>query len=265
MRIICVLNAHGAADVLLDTIDSIHTHLTRDVLVVIDGAKAGCLNGHDVPASTVQGLIHGAPKSPYRNTTLGLMMAHRAYPDADWYCYIEYDCLIGSSRVKADLAGMPDYVWCVGNDLRHNPHVNLEFGSVIVKNKLPVPKYLLGCCVFHSGTFIRTLAENDIFNRILWYTNDFTGGFFPKYNGYDVAEHLFPTLAEHYGGSSFGFARYYEDKMSWEGDAETYPMRWRPDLSEADPYRTACIMHPLKSFDNPIREYHRNLRNARRT
>ncbi len=261
MRIICVLNAHEAP-VLLDTIDSIRKHLTEDIVVVVDGAKRDCLAGHVVPANVVQGFIHGAPKSPYRNTTLGLKMAYQKYPRADWYCYIEYDCLAASAKVKGDLAALPPEVLCAGNDLRLNPHINLDFAKLVVKKRLPDPTYLLGCCVFYRHALVSALAADDIFDRLLWYTNDCSQGYFPLYNGYDVAEHLFPTLAVHYGGEVRGFARYREATGRWEGDSETYPMRWRPDLETSDPHERASILHPLKSLDHPIRKYYRELRNA---
>ncbi len=263
MQIICVLNAHGEPELLLDTIDSIRTYLTKDIIVVIDGNNPTCLNGHVIPAGIVQGFRHGAPKSPYRNTTLGLRAAYKNYPNADWYCYIEYDCLVASPQIKTDLLGLPKEVWCIGNDYRLCSHITLDFANIIVKSKLPSPEYLLGCCVFYKKPMMDALAKDDFFDRLLWYTNDFSKGYFPFYNGYDIAEHLFPTLAVHYGGKVAGYARYDQVTNKWEGPANIYPMRWKPDIGLDDPYKEASILHPLKGMNNPVRTYHREKRYAR--
>lgn len=267
MKIAAVLNAHGDADVLLDTIDSIRTYLTSDILVVIDGAKEQLFKDVTFPAYRTVGLRHGKPSSPYRNVALGLMNTYLTWPHADWYLYTEYDCLVGSDRVLEDLKSLPDHVWCVGNDYRLSQDAGMGLVGTILKSKIEQPRYLLGCCMFMRQAFLTELTKADFFQKFLWYTNSFTGGYFPGFNGYDISEYLYPTLACHFGGTIKQLARFRNGSIrhdglgTWEGDAEGYPLRWKPDLIDGiDPYKNASVMHPLKTVDHPIRQYHRKKR-----
>jgi hypothetical protein len=260
MKIISVMNAHGEPDLLADTVDSIRTYLGQDILVCIDGARRDRLAGADLPACHyIEGLLHGAPRSPYRNTALALKTAYQTWPDADWYCYIECDVLVGSSLIVGMLERSPKDVWCVGPDLRNqNQDWGLGLLGSVVKSCLPTCKYMLGCCVFYRREFLAKLAEIDFFDRLLFYTNGFGDGYFPGYRGWDVSEHMYPTLAAHFGGHCYGLAAYDERRDDWIGDYAHFPMRWRPELDVTrDPYLDGCLMHPLKQIDNPIRVYHR--------
>lgn len=255
MKIAVILNAHGDTPLVLDTIDAIKTWVTDDILVVIDGAARKWSENVDLPVVKLNGFRHNCPKSPYRNVTLGMMETVKKWPDADWYCYMEYDVLFTSSEFKRDLEFGNKDLWCIGNDSRHGSY-KFPLLETITKMKFNCSKYLLGCCVFHRGKFLRKLQDMNFFERLLYYTNDFDKGFFPGYDGYDFAEHLYPTLAHHLGGKVGHFAS-WGGAEGWSGNYLRYPMRWKPELSLKENFKDATIMHPLKSVDHPIREHHR--------
>lgn len=249
MRICTVVNAHGNTDVLLDTIDSITTYVGRDALVLCDGSTWESW-GRDValPVPKVQGFRHGWPRAPYRNVALGLMTLHQQHPDSDWYCYTEYDVLFASSSFKKDLKG-----WCVGSNYREIP-TELTLVEKIARMPLADGRYLLGCCVFYNGEFIRKLVSMDFFERFLYYTNEFTKDFFPGFDEYDLSEFLYPTLAHTLGGEITGLSAWTDYPGLWRGNFKKYPLRFRPDLDPSEVFPEASILHPVKDYDNPIRQ-----------
>jgi hypothetical protein len=269
MKIATVLNIHNNSKMVHDTIDSIQTYVTDDILAIVDGAHWNKVESVAFPCYKLEGFRHNCPKSPYRNVTLGLKEAANLWPDADWYCYTEYDCLFASNKFKNTLKLAENMgIWCLGND-----HVVGDFKfpllDLMLETKIEKSHYLLGCCVFHRGDFIRKLVEMDFFNRFLYLTNSFSQGFFPGYEeqgGYDIGEHLYPTLAAHYGGQVGHFARYSLATSQWYDNYKSYPLRWKPELdAETEHFPEAYILHPLKTYDHPIREYHRKKRNELRS
>jgi len=261
MKIATILNTHENSDVFHDTLDSICTWMSNDVLVLVDGVNWQQFAAEDLPVYKLEGLRHGCNKAPYRNVALGLKEASNLWPEADWYCYMEYDCLVGSSAIKNDLKlAEKEGIWCLGNDYRIS-NIKFQLLECMLKTKFRESHYLLGCCVFFKNTFIQKLLEINFFERFLYLTNEFSQGFFPQYEsqgGYDISEHLYPTLAVHYGGKIGQLANWSETHQKWTGQFEKYPLRFRPDLEED--YQNACLMHPLKTYDNPIREYYRKRR-----
>jgi hypothetical protein len=135
----------------------------------------------------------------------------------------------------------------------------------MLETKLLFSNYLLGACVFHHRDFIQKLLDVDFFDKFLFYTNDFSQGFFPGYEeqgGYDFGEHLYPTLAAHYGGNIAELAKYVEREKKWHGYYEHFPVRFRPPLESLKLCENACIMHPVKNYNHPIRKYHRKKRGS---
>jgi hypothetical protein len=197
--------------------------------------------------------------------TLGLKEAANLWPDVDWYCYLEYDCLVGSNQFEKDLAIAESMgVWCLGNDHRVG---NYKFPllEAMLKTQFKESHYLLGCCVFYKQEFIKKLKEINFFERFLYLTNDFSQGYFPGYEeqgGYDLTEHLYPTLASHFGGKVAQFAAWSRKEGKWAGgNFGKYPFRFQPELHPEEHYPEAVIMHPLKGYDHPVREFHRKKRN----
>ncbi|RDJ35110.1 MAG: hypothetical protein DWQ19_09760 [Crenarchaeota archaeon] len=260
-KIATILNAHGKTDLVLDTIDSIKLFAGDDVLVVVDGAHWEDW-GQDVkiPAYKIKGFKHNYARAPYRNLTLGLNQASQLF-EADWYAYCEYDVLFTSEYFKKALSRLPKDVWCVGNDHRVG-NFKFPFLEKIIDSKLGDSHYLLGCCVFYKKEFLNKLREVDFFDRFLLYTNEFEKGFFPGYeeqNGYDFGEHLFPTLANHYGGKIAQLANWHQIFEHWLGDFKHYPMRWKPELTWRENFAEASIMHPVKN-NLELRWFHRTKR-----
>jgi hypothetical protein len=268
MKITAILNTHGVPDITLDTVDSIRCHMTDRILVVVDGAAWDTFTGIDLPAYKLKGFNHNWYKSPYRNIFLGLLTAATHWSDSDWFCYIEYDCLVGSSLFKKDLEeAEKNGVWCVGNDYRDKQTVDLSLLERIVQGKFEEVVYLLGACIFYHKDFMKVALEKEFFQRFLFYTNNFQKGFFPFYDAWDLTEHAMPTIVKHFGGKIKQLATYNQMTGMWAGNYRRYPIRFRPELTyEEQHFLQASIMHPVKTLDHPIRKYHRAKRsNARIT
>jgi hypothetical protein len=259
MNLSVVMNIHEDSDLVFDTLDSVRKYMTDNILVVIDGEFWGQLKNSEIRATKVEGLRHGSRRAPYRNITLGLMKAAEEWPDVDWCCYLEPDCLVGADTFRRELE-IADQMgaWCVGNDHRIGnvafPLINTRFNINITESH-----YLLGCCIFYNRKYIQKLVEMNFFNQFLDLTNFFSQGFFPAYTGHDITEHLYPSLAVYLGGKVQQFANYIERKQQWGGNYTKFPMRYRPELNGEFP--NAAILHPIKNFNNPIREFYRKKRN----
>jgi len=260
MKIATVLNAHAEPNTIIDTLESIFTYMTEDVIVVVDGAKWDDFKDVDIPATKMCGFRHGCKKAPYRNVALGLKSLTDTYLDADWYCYIEYDALVTSSRFKENLKMADEKgIWMLGND-GHVDDKDMPIIESLAGGNFKSIYYLIGCCQFFNKKFIDKLREINFFDRFLHLTNDFETGYFPKYEGYDISEHMYPTLCRHFGGNIGVFATYDYVKEEWHGSSEYFPIRWKPDLDSESEFPNASIMHPLKDFDHPFRKEHRERR-----
>lgn len=262
MEIVTVINTHGVPEITLDTLDSVLTYMTDKVLLVIDEAGYNLYEKLPLKVPILQGFYHNFNKAPYRNVILGLMMAQKTWPAADWYCYMEYDCLVGSAAFMKDLkTAANNNVWCIGNDYRVKQTANLRMAEAILQTSLPNKVYLLGACLFFHKKFINKMVQKDFFERFLFYTNDFQKGYFPGYEAHDILEHLLPTMAKAWGGGVTQFAKWVDTAGHWAGNYRKYPIRFRPELYPIEEeYLQAAIMHPLKSMDHPIREFHRSKR-----
>ena len=260
MKIATVINAHSDMRLIRDTIDSISFHVTKNIILVIDGAYWSKLKDEPIQAGKIEGFYHNVPKSPYRNVALGLKSLYDSFPESDWYCYTEPDVLFGSDRFKYNLRMAEENgIWMLGND-GHVTKEPLLLIQAMLEEPLKSSYYLLGCCMFFNKNFIKKLKEINFFDRFLNMTNSFSEGFFPFYDGYDLSEHLYPTLCRHFGGNVGVFAHYDEDQK-WHGAYEYFPIRWRPELDPTtENFPNASIMHPIKSYDHPIRVLHRERR-----
>jgi hypothetical protein len=257
MKIATVLNVHADPKTIIDTCQSIFAHVGQNVLLLVNGSAWETLKDIDLPVCKVHGFNHNKPKSPYRNVALGLKMAQEQWPDADWFCYTEYDVLFASSRFRANLEMAEEKkVWMLGNGGRVD-EVSLPLVEAMLGEKFRSVYYLLGCCQFFHKDFIAKLVEIDFFDRFLFLTNEFPDGFFPAYTGYDISEHLYPTLCRHFGGNVGVFAT-WDDQEKWHGSYQYFPMRWKPELDEI--YEDASILHPVKEFSHPIRKRQRERR-----
>ncbi len=271
MEITTIVHTHGKPDVTFDTVDSIKAYMTNQILLLVDGAGWHNFDKNS-SVSMLKGFHHGYYRAPYRNIILGLMSAAQHWPDSDWYCYLEYDCLIGSSVFKKDLAAADkSNVWLIGNDFREKEELKVGFPllEVMLKTKFEEIVYLLGAALFYNKKFIKKCIEENFFERFLYYTNEFKQGFFPGYQGpaaWDLIEHMMPTLAQHWGGKVAQFAKWSQKSKTWVGgNYRRYPIRWQPDLFLVEhEYLQASVMHPLKEYKHPVREFHRNKRQLKK-
>lgn len=265
MKIATILSAHENSPVYKDTLDSVRTYFSDDVVVLVDGFGWNQFSFEDV--DKIEGFRHGKPSNPFRNVALGLMGAWERWGSgADWYCYMEYDCLVTSSDTKHHL-GIADRqgIWMLGNDIR------IMNGSIPALDRIEKgigtnPHYLLGCCCFYSREFMRVMAEKDVFTRVLEMSNFYLSD--PVIRNpsgktemvYDTSEVLYPSLAVRYGGSPQQLACWDAASCSWSGNYQQYPMRFRPEISESENFPDSCVIHPLKDFDGPLRKLHRQKR-----
>lgn len=257
VKIATILSVHNDVDLVLDTLDSVLEYMTEDVLLLIDGASKE-FDNIDLPVHKLKGFRHGITKSPYKNVALGLKNVVELFPDADWYCYLEYDCLITSIRFKYNLEMATDRdIWMLGCD-GHVDDKDIPLVSAMLKTPLNSSYYLLGACQFFSKFFMEKLKEINFFDRFLSLTNEFSGGDMPGYSGYDVSEHLYPTLCRQFGGNIGVFSSWDNTEEKWHGSHEVFPVRWQPEITEK--YTEASIYHPLKNYDSPIRQYYRKIR-----
>lgn len=262
MDIAVVLNTHENSPVFRDTLDSVRHHWTDDILVVVDGKAWAQFHGSDLKVAMLEGFRHGRASAPYRNVCLGMMKAWERWGTSKgWYCYMEYDCLVGSSEVEMDLnSASKQGFWMLGNDHRMGEG-QMPFLDHFQRRRCEL-HYLLGCCVFMSRDFLSALHRDSFFERFLTHTNFFPGDVFvQRPDGksemvYDLSEFLYPSLAVLHGGRVGELACW--EGSGWRGLGDKYPMRFRPDLDEGG-YERACVMHPLKS-DGQIRSLHRHLR-----
>jgi len=266
MKITAIVNTPSQLNVTLDTVESITTYMTDRVLLVIDDVGYDKLDISKLSVDSIKGFRHGCKRSPYRNFALGLLRAYNKWPDSDWFLFTDYDALVGSSAFRDDLTkAQDDNVWMIGNDLRRNQSVKLELVEQILKTKFNEMLYLFGACLFYNKVFVKKLMEENFLENLLSRTNNFQYGFFPGYSAWDVTEHMMPTLANHWGGDVQQFANW---KDNWTGfyqvgNYRRYPIRWKPELSKelkTEEYLQASIMHPIKTYDHPIRKFHRNKR-----
>lgn len=243
------MNAHGDPDLLRDTIASIRKHLTGEILVVVDGSSDS-LDGESFSSHKVRGLPHGRSRCPSKNMAIGLEFVAKTFPHSDWYCYMEPDVLVGSSEILGILENSDS--WMMGCDLREG-NIRLPFFSYLSGMNQIGSAYLLGCCLFFRGEFLRKLEQIGFFGRFHSAMSPFDDGIPSGYSGYDFSEHLYPTLAKSMGGKIEELSCW--NHYGWKGRG-SFPMRFRPEL-EGEEFRGACLMHPVKSLDHPARRFRR--------
>ena len=257
MEVATFMNIHNNPELVMDTIESIRRHMTHDILVVKDGASLDNFKNVRLPFS-VDGFPHGHSAAPYRNVALGAKLVVKQFPRADWYCYMEPDCLVGNDDYRYILRTASDDLWVIGNDHRKGM-LRLAMVDRMIGANLEESHYLLGCCVFYRGEFFRKLRDLDFFNKFLTITNGFEQGFYPKFHEYDLSEHLYPSIAVALGGRVLGVAVYAEQVGEWVGTERVFHLRFRPDL-EAESHDDVSLMHPIKQVDHPARVYHKGRR-----
>lgn len=262
MELAVAISAHPEKpEVVVDTIDSILVHGTDKILMVVDAVGWDRYKDVPMPCHKLEGFHYGCARAPYRNVALSLSVLTDTWPDCEWYIYCDYDVLFASDRFKKNLIMAEEKdIWMMGND----GHVDVQAMPLIqamLGEELKNSYYLLGCLHFYHRKFINKLKEINFFERFLTLTSGFGNGFFPFYSGYDLSEHMYPTLCRHFGGNIGVFASYDGVDKKWHGSGEIFPMRWKPEINaETENFLDASIYHPIKAFDHPIRVQHRERR-----
>ena len=267
MKIAAIVMTHGKPDVTFDTVDSVRTWLTDDIMLVVDKKGWHHFNNRDPQGcELLEGYTHGISRSPYRNYTLGLMNTYRRWPDHDWYFYVEYDVLVASHWIKKDLeAAQRKGVSFLGCDYRIQDMTFPLLADILGAGSFQKGHYFLGCCHFIANGFVRQLEERGFFERFLERTAEFKVGEFPGYGRHAFEEELMPTMCVHLGGKVQELSCWKGgdkgiEKDKWRGAGTRYPVRYTPEIVAREVYPDASIIHPLKSFDHPIRVHYRKNR-----
>jgi hypothetical protein len=260
MKIAAIVSVHDKQDVSLDTLNSVSYHMTDKVLLLVDGEYWNMWRSIDLPAHKLCGFNHGSLKSPYRNILLGLMSAYKYWGnEVDWFTYIEYDCLIGSAGFKKELIET-DGIWCLGSSFRKNQTMNLSFVEKMINGKFEEIVYLVSACMFYHKSFLQKMLESGFFDKFLFYTNEFKKGYLPFYDGFDLTGHLLPTMVKYFGGGIKELSFYSEEMNVWGGNYRRYPIRYRPEINNIEPFLNSSIIHPIKEINHPLRIYYREKR-----
>lgn len=247
MRIATLINSCGEPYI-GDAIDSIQTYVGDNNLMIVDGARwKDWGEQFDSPIAKMRGIEHGVPKSPYKNMALGLSKLVELWRDCDWYCYTEPDVLFTSSKFKEILSLADEQnVWMMGAN-GHLDYQEMKLVESMLHTEFRSVYYLLGACLFFSRRYMEKLQELDFFSKFLNLTSGFSKGDFPKYQGYDISEHMYPTIARHYGGNIAVMSIYDEGK--WHGNFKTFPVRWKPEIEMEEIYPETSIVHPVKKAE----------------
>ena len=261
MKIALLLSVHNDLDLVYDTLESIFKYVTEDVLLLIDGASSEEFKEAPFPVPKIIGYKHGVPKSPYKNMALGLKTIREQIPDADWYCYTEADCFWASDVFKKSLKKAEEQkVWLLGTNGRID-HVQMPLVESLINGKFKSAYYMLGALMFFNKDYMNKLEEINFFDKFLSLTSGFESGYFPQYEGYDINEHMYSTMARHFGGNIGVFSTFMEGE--WHGNYKQYPIRWKPELDpETEDFEEAVILHPIKKADHPIRLKHKEKRSV---
>ena len=265
MKIATVLHCHGNTELVLDTLDSIKTYVGEDVLVLVDGSKWKEW-GQYLPVENKHcGFIHDHYPGPYKDVVFGQLKATEMWPDADWYLHTEYDALFVSDFLDDLVKFYDQNKWCLGSNWRtfdfKLPLLNDVFGWDIQETV-----FLMGCVQFYHAEFTQALRHIDFYRRFLSATNTLTKGAFPGFKGFDVGEHLFPTVAATLGGEErVGELSTWPDydECVFRGEYRKYVIRYHPEIGEDDNFPEAAIFHPMKDPNNSVREYHKVKRHAK--
>lgn len=247
MDIATLIHTHADPGMTADTADSVKTWMTNHILVLVDGAGWHHFGSSSFPYPLHRGLVHGRPRSPFRNILLGLAEIYRRYPNVQWFCYLESDCLVTSGGFKADL--QPGK-FIGGLEYRGGGSMNMPVLNEVVGAKVKENHHLLGAIMFMSKKFVERILADDLPAKLLKVSEPLESGQFPDFHGYAFEEELFPSLAHHYRpGSVFTL-----------GGWEKYNVRWQPDIASGEVTPAASILHPLKTLDHPVRMHYRRFR-----
>lgn len=261
MKIAATMNVHAYPKLVTDTLESIKLWMTDRIHITVDAAGWDYFSDFDFDGIKPQiGVYHNFWKSPHRNVCLALKRVYEAWPNMQWYCYIEYDCLVTSNFFIEDLnSAWKRGVWILANDHR-TANVALPPEMLKITNIPVTPIHtVLGCCVFYRCDFLKRLHQERFFDRFIDLTEPFDPGVFPDFHDHAFEETLFPSLAVHYGGKVEELAAW---KGRWRGRAERFPMRCPNAITAGEISPAASIIHPLKSYDDPIRDHFRVIRNT---
>lgn len=253
MKIATVLMAHDYPLTVKDTLNGIIRNVGDKIILHVDALGWDKFKNEDFyPAH----LSKGVERSIYRNSVLGIQRAFEMYPKADWYCWTEYDCLFISPNFKEDLAVTK--AWCLGIHYRDRPF-KAHLLSDMIKRKIKKQFMFIGACMFLHHDFVSELNKIDFFNQFLAVAKNFSHRNFPNKNCIAFEEALWPTLAVAMGGKLKELAVHRKSlENGYRGKGKRYIIRFNPVVKLKEINEQTSIIHPIKSYDHPIREKLRN-------
>lgn len=246
MEIASALYTHNDDELCLDTLDSIKMWMTEKVMVVVDEANAHNYKGKIKDTIVKKGLHHGSSRSTHKNMSFSIEQLYYEWQDVEWYCFMEPDVLILDGGFKKDLQGG----WIRGTNHRHGPDWELPLLDKIVGRNVPISCYFLGCIMFLHNQFVKKLVEVNFFKRLMEFTKHYESHVFPDFNGYSFQEEMFPSIANAFMENS---------DVPLVG--HRYFCRWPVEVQPDELPPGVSIVHPIKDYNNPIRNHARKIRN----
>lgn len=266
MKMAVVVNAHSNPEVIRDTLDSVRAHLSVSsgdkLLLMLDGGTHdGLVAQNDFDCEVLRGFKHMCGNSPYRNVCLGLRSLYDGCPDADWYLYMEQDCLITSGVFKDDLQKAGTDVGCFGFWVHQTTRGFSHKEGVPILEGLWGGRmnywWMLGCYFFIRRDILDALKnrKNDFLGRLLVATD----GFGRTLPGIDpchcVEETLIPSVVASLGKRVCSLA-------ALDKTAKRYKVVNRPDFLLMDLDLSAIsLVHPTKEM-GPLREVMKKIRDG---
>lgn len=257
MDLVFIINVHDNSQTVRDTIDAVKLWGSDDIVLSVDGlawSKFSEFNYRNV--IPLRGVDHGINRSPYKNMTLGLSEAYNKWPDKDWYCYMEYDVLILSDLFKYQLEiAARRGVSCVGFEHGYTAGSNDAWLlSKLFDKEINYKHKMIGCFMCFSNACMKFWDQHNFFGNLLTQTASYSGADFPNFTDYAVEEILFPTAA-----SLAGPLLTFNAGCS---QSSRYLVRFMPEVTQNEITNETTIVHPIKSFTNPIRQHYAAARMA---
>ena len=254
MNFVTVLNVHNNPDGVVESLESIEAFLTDKIVVVVDGLGWEAFKDFSYKnAIIVEGFEHGVNRSQYKNCALGLIKAYNKWPDAEWYCYIEFDVAFLNDGFKQDLKTMYHIkdLSLVATDVMNHDQDNDHWMVSDILQRPTKGFKTLGAVMCFTQMCLNKWNESNFLYLLLEKTKLYKGDFFPNFHAYAVEEVIFPTAAAAFG-KILDISRF---------NPAGYTVRFQPEVEFHELNRFTSLAHPSKDFDGKVRKYSKSIRN----
>ena len=247
MKIWVLLHGHRFDGLLQNTISSIQRFWGVQPILLMDGVSKRSSN--PTSCKILYGVPHGRSAAPVANVALGWAHMSRIVDQTDWVVYLEYDCLVRSSRFLSNLhAAHSEKISMLGT----NGRAMMCNVPSLTNDQRSFSYYFLGCFSAIRGEMLKKMQDQDYFAKI-YNLLDHTGRV-REYDGYDFSEVAYPSFVRSHGGRVGVLSSYDEIQDRWHGSYQNFPVRWKPEIPSSRVFQNASVLHPIKSIDHPLRK-----------